>query len=165
MKKILILFFFICTSITFAKYEDVYNVKIEKKGVHTSYKMSFSSSYTECSYSVSPAPSKEKAKEAFEKMPALFSNYYIKKNNREFNIIEHKIFSNSGVFIFGALDKVDKKPTHYRVVFWTKAEIRMFGFVKASEAEKFLKYLDVNDLFSSSAEELYIKATILKAKY
>ena len=41
----------------------------------------------------------------------------------------------------------------------------MFGFIKASEAEKFLKYLDVNDLFSSSAEELYIKATIMKAKY
>lgn len=165
MKKILILFFFICTSIAFAKYEDVYNVKIEKKENNVSYKMNTNSSYSECEYGVSYAPSKEKAKEVFEQIPTFFSKYSMEKNKKNLDVIEHKTFSNSGVFIFSTLDGVDKKSTYYLVVFWAKAEIRMFGFTKASEAEKFLKYLDINDLFSSSAEELYIKSTILKAKY
>ena len=165
MKKILILFFFICASIAFAKYEDVYNVKIEKEENKVYYKMNTNPSYSECEYIIFYASSKTKAKEAFEEMPISISKYSMEKNKKNLDIIEHKILSNSGIFIFSTLDGVDKKSTYYLVMFWLNTEVRVFGFTKVSEAENFFKYLDVNNLFASSAESLYIKSTILKAKY
>lgn len=165
MKKIFVLFLIICSSFVFAKYEDMYNVKIEKEENKVYYKMNSNPSYSECEYAIFYAPSKEKAKEGFEKMSIFSSEYSMEKNKKNIDIIEHKILSNSGIFIFSALDGVDKKSTYYLILFWSNTEIRMFGFTKVSEAEKFFKYLDVNNLFASSAESLYIKSTILKAKY
>lgn len=165
MKKIFVLFLIICSSFAFAKYEDIYNVKIEKEENKVYYKMNTNSSYSECEYGILSAPNKEKAREAFEEFPISISKYSMEKNKKNLNVIEHKILSNSGIFIFSTLDGIDKKSTYYLVVFWLNTEIRMFGFTKVSEAEKFFKYLDVNNLFASSAESLYIKSTILKAKY
>lgn len=162
MKKILILFFFVCASITFAKYEDVYNVKIEsfeRDGFKSckNYEMITENSYKKyspCELMKFTFASNKEAQKVFEEIPNIYSkNYTIK------NIYEHKNLNVSGYFLFKAKDPISKnKNAHVYVgFFWYTTTVTSLSFSNYEEAQKFLKYLDVNDLLENIAQKTYTR--------
>lgn len=167
MKKILILFFFICTSIAFAKYEDVYNVKIEsveRKGFKSCqyYEMiteNSSKKYSPCELMKFTFASNKETQKIFEEMPNIYSkNYTIE------NIYEHKILNVSGYFLFKYKDPISKDKNGYVYVgcFWYTTSITSLSFSNYEEAQKFLKYLDVNDLLENAPQKMYARLLLQK---
>lgn len=164
MKKILILFFFICTSIAFAKYEELYNVKIQNLEVAKFktcqyYEMvtkDLNKKYPSCKLFKSTFSSNKEAEEFFKKIPDSYSNVE--------DIYEHKVLSFSGYFIIKVQDPAFKSKNvySYRGFFWYTDTLTSIAFSDYDEAQKFFKYLDINDLLENTAQKMYTRLLLQK---
>lgn len=164
MKKILILFFFICTSIAFAKYEDLYNVEIHtlentKFKTCQYYEMVTKDSnkkYSSCILFKFAFNSNKEAEEFLKKIPDSYSAVE--------DIYEHKILGFSGYFIIKVKDPVSKnKNTYsYRGFFWYTNTLTTIYFSDYDEAQKFFKYLEVNNLLENTAQKMYTRLLLQK---
>lgn len=161
MKKIFILFLIICSSL-FAKYEDMYNIKIEnfeREGFKSckNYEMVTENAYKKyspCELMKFTFNSNKEAQDALEKLIDFCSkNYTIK------DIYEHKILNVSGYFLVKIIDinSKSKKSYAYIGLFWYTDTFTSLSFSDYDEAQKFFKYLDVNDLLENVAQKMYAR--------
>lgn len=155
MKKVLILFFFICTSIAFAKYEDLYKIVINEKkdGVQ------FTIEKYNSKYSVTNFSNEKNAKEYFEDIPLMFKNIDLTVTD----IYEHKILRHSGHFTVKAVRTDDNTKKGFIGVFWFNNSVRIISFSNHEEAKNLSKYLDVNKKFSSFNENFLTQKLIQEA--
>lgn len=155
MKKIFVLFLFIWSSFTFAKYEDLYKVIVKEENNNLQFIIEkYNSKYTVTNFS-----NENDAKKYFEDIPLAFKDIDITITD----IYEHKILRHTGHFTARAVRTDNQTKKGFIGVFWFNNSVRIISFSNYEEAKNLSKYLDVNKFFSSFNENYLTQKLIQEA--